>query len=144
MTAREEPLQRGLAGEHAAVYAYGVAGARLDGAARERALRGYDRHRDRRDELEARLRRAGVEPVAAEASYALPVPVRSAEDAVLLLTTVEERLAAVWVDVVAAAGRRRDRATLALATGALQDAAVQAVRWRGGSVPFPGLPERAG
>jgi hypothetical protein len=32
----------------------------------------------------------------------------------------------------------------AYAVGGLTDAALAAARWRGGSVPFPGLPERAG
>src|SRR6185295_16208321 len=48
-------LQSVLAAEHATVYGYGVAGARLTGAARNRALAAYDHHRASRDEVEARI-----------------------------------------------------------------------------------------
>ena len=72
-------------------------------------------------------------------TYTLPSAVTSADDAVVLATLLEERLAAVWADAVeATSGNLR-----ALAIGGLRDAAVRAAVWRGGSVPFPGLPERA-
>jgi Domain of unknown function (DUF4439) len=132
-------LQSVLAGEHATIYGYGVAGARLTGAARNRAVADYDRHRARRDELEALIHSRGDQPVAAASSYTLPAAVTSANEAVVLATLLEERLAALWADaVVALSGNLR-----ALAIGGLRDAAVRAAMWRGGSVPFPGLPERA-
>jgi len=134
-----QALQAALAGEHATIYGYGVAGARLTGAARNRALTDFDSHRARRDELDALIRARGAEPVAAAPSYVLPSPVTSAHDAVVLLALLEERLAAVWADGVAAmSGSLRT-----LAIGGLRDAAVTAARWRGGSVAFPGLPDRA-
>jgi hypothetical protein len=132
-------LQSALAGEHAVIYGYGVAGARLRGDARRRAKSVYDAHRTSRDGLELLLHELKAEPVAASASYALPHPVTSTEDAVVLATLLEERLAAVWADaVVALSGDLR-----ALASRGLRDAAVRAALWRGGSVPFPGLPERS-
>jgi hypothetical protein len=132
-------LQSVLAGEHATIYGYGVAGAQLTGAARSRALSAYNSHRARRDELEALIRARGAQPVAASASYDLPSPVTTADEAVVLATQLEERLAAVWADAVAAlSGDLR-----ALAVRGLSEAALSAARWRGGSVPFPGLPERA-
>jgi hypothetical protein len=132
-------LQSVLAGQHATIYGYGVAGARLTGARRRRALAAYDSHRTRRDELVALIVASGDQPVAAAASYTLPVAVTTTDDAVVLATLLEERLAAVWADAVAAlSGRLR-----ALAIDGLRDAAVRAAGWRGGSVPFPGLPERA-
>jgi hypothetical protein len=132
-------LQSVLAAEHATIYGYGVAGARLTGAARRRAVAAYDGHRTRRDELVALIVSRGDQPVTAASSYTLPAAVRSADDAVLLATLLEERLAAVWADAVGAlSGKLR-----ALAIGGLRDAAVRAAMWRGGSVPFPGLPERA-
>ena len=135
-----EVLQDVLAAEHAVVYGYGVAGARLAGPARERALRGYDRHRARRDQLVRVVEDRGGDPVAPAAAYALPHPVRDARDALALVTLLEERLAAVWADaVLELAGGLRQRA----AEG-LREAAVAAALWRRGSVPFPGLPERAG
>ena len=63
-----------LAGEHATIYGYGVAGAQLTGAARSRALSDYDSHRARRDELETLIRARGDQPVAAASSYTLPLP----------------------------------------------------------------------
>jgi hypothetical protein len=132
-------LQTLLAAEHAVVYGYGVAGARLRGSARDRAFRGWTAHRARRDDLVARVAGLGGSPVPPEASYALPFPVRTASDARTLATLLEERLAATWADAVAdLTGDLR-----AYAAGGLTDAAVAAARWRGGSVPFPGLPERA-
>ena len=118
---QSEVLQRVLAGEHAVVYGYGVAGARLSGADRVRAERGWTAHRVRRDRLEA-----------------------AAERARTLVTLLEERLAAVWADAVADLANPADRDLRRQAAGGLADAAVAAARWRGGSVPFPGLPERSG
>src|SRR5664279_663452 len=125
-------LQTVLAGEHAAIYGYGVAGAALAGGQRSRALSEFTSHRIRRDQLEALIRARGGQPVAAAPSYVLPAPVTSAADAVVLATLLEERLAAVWADAVAGlAGDLR-----ALAVGGLRDCAVSAARWRGGSVAF--------
>ena len=132
-------LQSVLAGEHATIYGYGVAGARLTGTDRRRALAAYDSHRRKRDELVALIVARGDQPVAAASSYTLPSAVTSADDAVVLTTLLEERLAAVWADGVGTlSGSLRT-----LAIGGLRDAAVLAAVWRGGSVPFPGLPERA-
>lgn len=132
-------LQEVLAAEHAVVFGYGVAGARLDGAARRRAQQAWNGHRARRDDVAARLVRLGGRPEAAAATYALPNPVQSAADARTLATLLEERLAAVWADAVTdLTGDLR-----ALAVDGLREAAVAAARWRGGSVPFPGLAERA-
>jgi hypothetical protein len=132
-------LQSVLAAEHATVYGYGVAGARLAGAARTRATTAYDHHRASRDQVEALIIARHAQPVAAASSYALPSPVTSAADAVALATLLEERLAAVWADAVAATGGD----LRAFAVRGLRDAAVSAATWRGGSVAFPGLPERA-
>jgi hypothetical protein len=132
-------LQSVLAGEHATIYGYGVAGAHLTGVARRRALSAYTSHRSARDELDALIRAHEAQPVAAAASYDLPFAVTSAHDAVVLTTLLEERLAAQWADAVAAlSGDLR-----ALAIRGLRNAAVSAAQWRRGSVPFPGLPERA-
>lgn len=130
-------LQTVLAGEHAAIYGYGVVGAHLRGRARARAQAGYDVHRARRDQLRGLLVERNATPVAAAAGYALPQPVDSTGAATLLATELEERVAAVWVDAVAdLTGDLRE-----LAARVVQDAAVRAAAWRGGSVPFPGLSE---
>jgi mevalonate kinase len=132
-------LQAALAAEHAVVYGYGVVGARIGEGRRTEARTAYDAHRARRDSLGREVRDLGGEPVAAAAGYALPFPVSDAESAVRLAAELEERVAGVYSDLVrASAGERR-----AAAAQALREAAVRAVRWRGGSVAFPGLAERS-
>ncbi|CAN5650267.1 hypothetical protein BH24ACT13_BH24ACT13_11600 [soil metagenome] len=132
-------LQVALAGEHAASYAYGVLGAQLAGRDRERARTAYDAHRVLRDRLDTLARGHGGQPVVAAAAYELPFAVRTEADARRLAGRVEERTAAPYADLVAAAiGPERRFATIAL-----RAAAVRAAGWRGETQPFPGLPERA-
>ncbi|MFI6036135.1 ferritin-like domain-containing protein [Streptomyces sp. NPDC051315] len=133
-------LQAALAAEHAAVYGYGVVGGRVLEARRAEARAAYDAHRARRDALAREVRDLGSEPVAASAAYALPFPVPDSAAAVRLAAELEERVAGVYSDLVRATGDARRRE----AAGALREAAVRAVRWRGGSVAFPGLAERSG
>lgn len=132
-------LQRLLAGEHAAIYGYGVAGARLAGPSQTRAVRAFTAHRVQRDALETLLRGRGAQPVPAEATYALPGPVGTRAEAVALAALLEQRLAAVYADAVA----ELDGELRELAAVGLRDAAVRAARWSSSSTAFPGLPERA-
>ena len=130
-------IQQALAGEHAAVYAYGVIGGVLDpvGATGVLALDCYEVHQSRRDLVEEQLRGLGAEPVAAEPGYALPSPVTTPVDARLLARQVEDRCAVLYAAAVAAStddGR-------AQAAGWLEDAATRAVSWGGTSVAFPGV-----
>jgi hypothetical protein len=141
VSARSETstLQEVLAAEHAVVFGYGVAGARLAGADRRRALAGWSAHGDRRDRLAGLIAARGATPVPPAASYVLPSPVRSTGDAVALLAQLEDRLADVWADAVA----RLSGDLRGLAATGLADTAVAGARWRGTSLAFPGLPERA-
>jgi hypothetical protein len=141
VSARNETssLQEVLAAEHAVVFGYGVAGARLAGGDRRRALAGWSAHGDRRDRLAGLIAARDATPVPPAASYALPSPVRSTGDAVALLAQLEDRLADVWADAVA----RLTGDLRGLAATGLADAAVAGARWRGTSLAFPGLPERA-
>ncbi|MET9995225.1 DUF4439 domain-containing protein [Streptomyces mutabilis] len=135
-----DALQAALAAEHAAVYGYGVVGGRVGEERRGEARTAYDAHRARRDALARDVSDLGAKPVAAAAGYALPFEVPDSAAAVRLAAELEDRVAGVYSDLVRAAdGDRR-----AAAAGALREAAVRAVRWRGGSVAFPGLAERAG
>ncbi|CAL9434227.1 ferritin-like domain-containing protein [Streptomyces sp. ICN988] len=137
---RLDALQAALAAEHAAVYGYGVVGGRVGEKRRTEARAAYDAHRARRDALARDVRDLGGEPVAAAAGYALPFSVPDSAAAVRLAADLEDRVAGVYSDLVRAAeGDAR-----ATAAGALREAAVRAARWRGGSVAFPGLAERAG
>nr|WSY51319.1 ferritin-like domain-containing protein [Streptomyces sp. NBC_00886] len=132
-------LQAALAAEHAAVYGYGVVGGRIREGRRTEAKAAYDAHRARRDALVREVRDLGGKPVAASAAYALPFPVPDSAAAVQLAAELEDRVAGVYSDLV----RATTDGMRATATEALREAAVRAVRWRGGSVPFPGLAERA-
>ncbi|MFQ6146614.1 ferritin-like domain-containing protein [Streptomyces seoulensis] len=133
-------VQAALAAEHAAVYGYGVVGGRIRRERRAEARTAYDAHRARRDALVRRVRDLGGRPVAAAAAYALPFAVPDSAAAARFAAVLEDRVAGVYSDLVraGAGATRRD------AAGALREAAVRAVRWRGESVAFPGLAERAG
>ncbi|GAA2032353.1 ferritin-like domain-containing protein [Catenulispora yoronensis] len=133
------PLQAALENEHAAVYGYGVLTVRLAGAQRDAARNAFDTHRARRDILIGLIEAQGDKPVAAAPAYALPFPVAGAADATRLAAQLEERLGASYADVVQASSGDVRRTGLEWLT----DAAVRAVRWRGTSVAFPGLPERS-
>ena len=141
MTTPDEALGTALAAEHAAVYAYGVLGARLTGHARGDAVSAEAAHRARRDALLLRVARSGATPSPAAPAYTLPFPVTDVAGALRLAVLVEERTAEAWRAAVPPAGRR-DRTT---AVAALTDCAVRATRWRRRAhptapptVPFPG------
>lgn len=133
-----DAAQAALAAEHAAVYGYGVVGGRVGDERRAEATTAYDAHRARRDGLTRTVRDLGGKPVAASAAYALPFEVPDGAAAIRLAADLEDRIAGVYSDLVRAAEGplRQD------AAGALREAAVRAVRWRGSGVAFPGLAER--
>lgn len=133
-------LQAALVAEHAAVYGYGVVGARIGTARQSDARSAYEAHRARRDQLTREVKDMGAEPEAASAAYMLPFPVTDTAAAIRFAAELEERVADVYSDLVRAAADDRRR----MAAGALREAAVRAVRWSGESVAFPGLAERAG
>ena len=70
-----DALQATLADEHAALYTYGVLGARTSQSATPglygALTTGYRRHRARRDQLRLLVEDAGGDPVAAAAAYDL-------------------------------------------------------------------------
>ncbi|MEU6659897.1 ferritin-like domain-containing protein [Streptomyces sp. NPDC046821] len=132
-------LQAALGAEHAAVYGYGVVGGRIKEDRKGEARTAYDAHRARRDDLRRTVRDLGGEPEPSAGAYALPFPVPDSGAAARLAADIEDRVAGVYSDLVRAAQGARRRA----AADALREAAVRAVRWRGGSVAFPGLAERS-
>ena len=122
----EDELLAGLLeAVHAAVFGYGVLGARLRGAEQGLAQEGDDALRLRRDALAAELRRRGAAPPAARAGYDIAVADRA--QAVALAVRLEEGLAARWRDLV---GATDDPALRSLGAAGLQEAAVRATRWR--------------
>ncbi|MEU7029848.1 ferritin-like domain-containing protein [Streptomyces sp. NPDC014779] len=134
-----DAAQAALAAEHAAVYGYGVVGARAGADRRAEARAAHEAHRARRDALRRTVRDLGGEPVAAAAGYALPFEVPDPAAAVRLAAHLEDRVAGVYSDLV----RSADGPLRREAAAALREAAVRAVRWRGSDVTFPGLAERA-
>lgn len=131
-------LQAALAGEHAALYAYGVIGGRSGRHDRSQAWRAYAQHRARRDRLVAMVSQLGEEPVAAEVGYALPFDVGDRPALHRLAELVESRCAALYAAAVAAT---RDEAR-AFSAQALAECAVAGRRWGDPGEAFPGLGRR--
>ncbi|ANW17795.1 ferritin-like domain-containing protein [Streptomyces clavuligerus] len=129
-----------LAAEHAAVYGYGVVGARAGQERRADARAAYEAHRARRDALARTVRGLGADPVAAAPGYELPFATEDPAAAVRLAALLEDRVAGVYSDLVRAAEGPLRRE----AAAALREAAVRSARWRGSGVAFPGLAERTG
>ncbi|MFC8452747.1 ferritin-like domain-containing protein [Kitasatospora sp. NPDC057223] len=133
-------LQGALSAEHAAVYGYGVVGARLpDDQQRADARTAYAAHEARRDSLHRELAGAGATPGAAAAGYQLPFPVGDAAGAAKLAGHIETRLTDVYANLVAALPARQRTA----AANALRGSALQARRWGAAPAAFPGVPEQA-
>lgn len=140
MTTPAEAMSSVLVAEHAAVFGYGLVGARLDGNTQALATQAELAHRARRDKLITRLTELGARPPAAESAYGLPSPVTDQASALKLAVGIEERAAAVW----RAALLSTTEADRRLAAEALTDCAVRATRFRKAAgltpltTPFPG------
>ncbi len=114
-----------LEAEHAAVYGYGVLGARLDEGTRRNALAAFDVHRARRDALVAQLSARGADP--AESLPAYDVAVTTAPEALALAVRLVEGMALRWRDLV---GGTDDVDLRRLGLSGLQETAVRAAMWR--------------
>jgi hypothetical protein len=118
-------LQALVAAEHAAIYGYGVLGARLDDPARALARAAADAHRARRDALARLLRDRGAPVPDPEPAY--DVAVAGAPAALALAVQLEEGLAVRWRDLVA---ETDDRSLRTVGVDGLTEAAVRAAEWR--------------
>ena len=136
-----EALQQTLAGEHAAVYVYGVLGGRVSVAAEPglatRLTSAYITHRGRRDQLTSMVRAAGAEPVAAAVSYDLPNPSRTTRQVGAAALVVEQRCADMYAATVGSTARGNRR----WAVAALTDTAVRLLSFGAAPEPFPGVVE---
>jgi hypothetical protein len=136
-----EALQSTLAGEHAAVYVYGVLGGRVSASAEpalSAALRAaHDVHRVRRDQVTAMVRAVGEDPVAAAVGYELPNPADTARRCRSAAAQLEERCAGQYAAMVGSTAR----ANRQWAIDALTDAAVRALTFGVEPSPWPGAPE---
>lgn len=136
-----EAMQAALAGEHAAVYVYGVIGGRVSLATQptlaHKVRTAYTVHRGRRDQLVAMVRVADGEPVAAGTSYDLPDPATTPPQLTRASLDVEMRCSAVYADMVGStSGANRQ-----WAIEALSDTAVRQLGFGGEPQPFPGISE---
>ncbi|MEU9046445.1 MULTISPECIES: ferritin-like domain-containing protein [unclassified Kitasatospora] len=132
-------VQNALGAEHAAVYGYGVVGARLpEDPQRTDARTAYAAHQAQRDTWQRLLNSLGTAPTPAAGGYRLPFPVTSSADAGRLAAHLEARLTSVYADLVAAVPTPH-RLTAALA---LRECALRAHRWGAPDQPFPGIPDR--
>jgi hypothetical protein len=136
-------LQQVLANEHAAVYVYGVLGARTSQSATPDlylVLRAaHDVHRGRRDELTGQVAHEGVTPVAAATAYEVPAGLETADG----VTSAALELERACADVYAAAVASTTADRRSWAVGALNDAAVRELGLRGTPEMFPGAGEYA-
>lgn len=135
-------LHAGLEAEHAAIFAYGAAGAHVLEELREQLVAAERVRRDRRDVLVALLDDAGDSVATAQPAYTLPVEVVDSESAAELVAAVNDSAATVWRAAVAqTSGDDRAQAVEAYA-----DNAKLVARWRNalGEAPaaeaFPGRP----
>lgn len=136
-----DSLQLRLADEHAALYTYGVLGARASQSAtpalHDALTAAYRRHRSRRDQLRSLVAEAGGEPVAAAATYELDGPlVRSTQLQAAALALEVAEVEALTALVAQSSGTVRDWAL----TEATWSAAWQ-LELGGAPQTWPGAPE---
>jgi rubrerythrin len=136
-----ESVQRTLAGEHAAVYVYGVLGGRASASGAPELWKlitsAYTTHRGRRDQLAAMVRAMDEQPVAAEVSYTLPNRARSTRQIRSAALELEEASAARYAEMVG----NTAQANRQWAIEALTDAAVRGLALGGQAEAFPGVDE---
>lgn len=133
-----EAQQAALAGEHAAVYLFGVFGAQASQSRQPalyaRLLMAFRTHRKRRDQLTVTITGAGGAPVAAEVSYDLPASMSTPAELNDAALQVERRIARTYGQLVeSTAGAERRWALVAL-----DDSAVRQLEFRGTPEMFPG------
>ncbi|HEY0644265.1 MAG TPA: DUF4439 domain-containing protein [Nocardioides sp.] len=136
-----DALQTTLADEHAALYTYGVLGARTSQSATpalyDALTAGYRRHRARRDQLRLLVEDAGGEPVPAAAAYELDGR---------LLRSAQVQAAALDLEV---ASVETLLALVAQSSGSVREWALGEVTWSaswqlelgGVAQTWPGAPE---
>lgn len=136
-------LQEVLGNEHAALYVYGVLGARTSESAAAdlyAALRAaYDAHRARRDELTGQVAADGATPVPAATAYEVPPGLETTDGIANAALGLERACAAAYAAAVASLTAERR----AWAIAALNDAAVRELGFRGTPEMFPGAGEYA-
>lgn len=134
MTETTDALQRWLALEHEAVWLYPVIGARFHDLTKS-ARASFESHRDVRDDVLARLRSQGVEPVGTELSYDVG-PLKTPSDARKAALVLEASISAACLALV---GVTED-AVRKHAIKNLTKSARAELTWGAKPQAFPGLP----
>jgi hypothetical protein len=135
VTAGQE-LDTALAAEHAAVYAYGIIGARTTGNLRVIATAAFNAHRARRDRLRTLIISGGGTPAEPTATYDLPVIPSTAAQAVELAVLVEEGVTTAYLELTAST----DAAVRQMSALAMQECATRSYGLRPEIAAFPGMP----
>lgn len=133
-------LQRTLAAEHTAVFAFGVLGGRAavlgQSPLRPALAAAYDVHLVRRNRLRILVTGAGGDPVAAEPAYDMPRELTTPAQITAEALRVERACVSTYAALVAATtGTDRAWAVETLSAGALAELA-----FGGLPLPLPGLP----
>jgi len=138
-----DALQLALAGEHAALYVYGVLGAQTSASDTPQLFAAvsdaYETHRARRDHLNALVLEEGGTPVASESAYEIPGRLGSPSAVSSVALQLERRGASTYAWLVANTVGDRRR----WAIDALTDTAVRELTFRGSPEIFPGAHEFA-
>ena len=134
-----QALQKALAGEHAAMYLFGVLGAQASKSRQPslfaRLSDSYADHRAARDQLTVLIQAKDADPVAAAVAYDLPGPTRTPEQLVAVALLVEQRLTATYAELVAHTSANDRR----FAIGALDASALRELAYGGRPADLPGL-----
>lgn len=131
-----ERLRKALAAEHAAVFAYGLLGARTTGTLRAKVTAAFDAHRARRDALRTLILNRGGKPTEPEASYEVGGTPTGSTAAVNLAVQVEQGIAATYVELAAS----QEPALRRYAAQAVQESVVRSYGFRPALTAFPGMP----
>jgi hypothetical protein len=138
-----EALQETLAGEHAAVWVYGVLGGQASQRSQPRlyadVTEAYTVHRGRRDLLMRTITDLGADPVASAVGYGVPADLGTTAAVQTTALGIEQRCAATYAALVAQSVEAQRR----WAITALTDAAIRQLRFRGSPEIFPGAGELA-
>jgi hypothetical protein len=130
-----------VAGEHAAIYGYGVVSAHSTPDENTLVARSMAEHRARREAAIALLTDSGAAVPLPAVGYALPIEVTTPRQAGQVAIDMEQDTATAWRAVVEQA---TDEKVRAFGVAAMLEAAVTAARWRvvvgqkPSTVAFPG------
>lgn len=134
-----QALQKALAAEHAAVFLYGVLGARTSGSRQPTLFAqlstAFEDHRAKRDELTVLISAKGTDPVASLVDYRVPGSVATPAGVTGAARTIEQRVTRTYGELVAnTSGTDRRWAITALEGSAVREASFGAATGN-----FPGL-----